>query len=113
MELARRGMLTSKGSALKPMEFALVVGLAAIFGVLWFGQASGAGFCRAGVADNVLSILFFCVAQWTWGPAMQQVRKWEDGRMGGSVISSGFPGFLGFLCTVATPSLSLIHSQAL
>ena len=57
-----------------------VQGLASIFGVLWFGIARGSGFCRAEVADDVLSILFFCVAQWTWGPAMQQVAAFPRDR---------------------------------
>jgi hypothetical protein len=61
--LGKRGMNTAKGTFLTPLEFALVIALAGIWGGLWFGVAKGSDANIAKHAPDVVSIVFFIAAQ--------------------------------------------------
>jgi len=77
--LCRRAFVNSRGTVLKPLDWALVVSLAAIWGVLWFQVAKNDA-ARRRHASDVVSICFFFVAQWSWGPAFAQLAAFPPER---------------------------------
>lgn len=70
--LTRRGFLNAKGTILKPLDWVLVLSLALVWGLLWYGVARDET-SRGKHADDIVSICFFFVAQWSWGPAFQHL----------------------------------------
>ena len=76
--LAGRGLRNARGTMLKPLEWVLVLCLALIWGWLWYRvDAPGS---RAAHASDVVSVVFFVVAQWSWGPAFQQLGAFPSER---------------------------------
>lgn len=65
--LSRRGFSTARGRLLTPLEFFLSVGLALVWGCLWFGVARGSDAHKAQHATDVVAVVFFVASQWSWG----------------------------------------------
>ena len=69
--LLRRAMKNVLHTYLKPLEWALTVLLALVFGLLWWRV----GAHIESSAHNYISIIFFFVAQWSWAPLFQASRR--------------------------------------
>jgi len=77
--LTRRAFVTAKGTVLKPLDWILVLSLASIWGWLFFDVGRTAK-KRGRHAADIVSIIFFFVAQFSWGPAFQQVTSFPAER---------------------------------
>jgi hypothetical protein len=65
--LSRRGFATARGRLLTPLEFFLSIGLAVVWGCLWFGVGRGSDAHKAQHAEDVVAVVFFVASQWSWG----------------------------------------------
>lgn len=77
--LTSRSLANAKGTFLKPLDWILVLSLACIWGFLWYGAARSAK-RRGKHASDIVSICFFFVAQWSWGPSFQQIGAFPSER---------------------------------
>jgi hypothetical protein len=65
--LSRRGFATARGRLLTPLEFFVSIGLAVVWGCLWFGVGRGSDAHKSQHAEDMVAVVFFVASQWSWG----------------------------------------------
>jgi len=76
--LVWRGLVNAKTTYLSRTEWILVMTLAVIWGLLWWGVGSPGA--RSDHIDDIVSVTFFVAAQFSWGPAFQQLGNYPTER---------------------------------
>ena len=71
--LTKRNFSNAKGTVLKPTRWFSVLSLAVIWGILYWSISRGGNAKRGKNSADMISIVYFFVSQWAWGPSFQTV----------------------------------------